>query len=360
MRIVVFRGDGIGPEIVDACLTVVCELNAALGLGLEICELPIGLRAYADHKSTFPEVSMEAARSADAIILGPLATADYPCLGPGGINASAYLRNHLDLYANIRPSRAVASVRPANPALDVVVVRENIEGFYAVRTMHAGSGEFSPTPDMAFAIRKVSAANSRRIALAAFELARHGGRKRVTAVHKVNVFEQTDGLFLRECRAAAAGFPEIAYAEELVDAVAGKLAQPVAYYEVLLTTNLFGDILSNEAAQLAGGLGLGGTINHGDDRAMAQACHGAAPDIAGKGIANPVSIITSTAMLLEWLARKRVRPDLGSAAQLLASAVSRSLERPESRTCDVGGTASTDVAASAILRCLRQEIEVHA
>jgi 3-isopropylmalate dehydrogenase len=218
--------------------------------------------------------------------------------------------------------------------------------------MHAGSGEFAPDPNSAFAIRKITAAASRKIAERAFALARHR-RGKVTAVNKSNVLKISDGLFLRECRAAAQENPDIVYEEELVDAVASKLVRDRGGYDVLVTTNLFGDILSNEAAELSGGLGLSGSLNHGDNHAMAQASHGSAPDIAGKGIANPSSMILSTALLLDHLGQKHDRPDLVDAARRIEGALKSSLLSASARTADLGGSAGTEAALNSVIAHLR-------
>ena len=352
MKLVAFLGDGIGPDVVAGALSVLDVVNEDMSLGIAVDQHPCGLAAIEEFGSTFPEASRIAAASADGIILGPLSTSEYSRHGVAGINASAALRLELDLYANIRPSRAMDGVAAACPGMDLVFVRENTEGLYAVRTMHAGSGEFAPDPNSAFAIRKITAAASRKIAERAFALARHR-RGKVTAVNKSNVLKISDGLFLRECRAAAQENPDIVYEEELVDAVASKLVRDRGGYDVLVTTNLFGDILSNEAAELSGGLGLSGSLNHGDNHAMAQASHGSAPDIAGKGIANPSSMILSTALLLDHLGQKHDRPDLVDAARRIEGALKSSLLSASARTADLGGSAGTEAALNSVIAHLR-------
>ncbi|MCO5056794.1 MAG: isocitrate/isopropylmalate dehydrogenase family protein [Rhizobiaceae bacterium] len=347
MKIAVFEGDGIGPEIVSASCTVLEQLDDLFSLGLDIRTHPIGLMALREMGTTFPAESIAAARNADAIVLGPLSTSEYPAESGGGINASAFLRRELDLFANIRPCRAFPGIDAKCPAMDLVVVRENTEGFYANRIMHAGSGEFAPEPDMAFALRRITARCSSRIARRAFELA---GRRRqkVTAIHKANVLKLTDGLFLRECRTIAQSFPGIAYEELIVDAAASKLVFDEGELDVVVTTNLFGDILSNQAAALSGGLGLGASINHGDRHAMAQASHGSAPDIAGRGIANPASMLLSIALLLRHLGESRFSGRHVDAAEALEAAVQRTFESRATMTADIGGTSSTADVAEAV------------
>jgi 3-isopropylmalate dehydrogenase len=293
MLFVVLPGDGIGPEIAHATLAVLRQVDEALGLGLSFERHEIGQATLKSQAITFPPAALDAARAADGIILGPVCRADYPPRAEGGINPSGELRVILDLDANIRPSRTRDGLpHYGRTAMDLVIVRENTEGFYADRNMHAGIGEFMPSPDMALSIRKVTAGASRRIAQSAFELARRRRRK-VTAVHKANVLRVSDALFLREVRAVAERHPEIAYDEQLVDSMTALLVRDAQRFDIVVTTNMFGDILSDEAAELSGSLGLAGSINAGETRCMAQAQHGSAPDLAGQDKANPTSLILS-------------------------------------------------------------------
>jgi 3-isopropylmalate dehydrogenase len=283
----------------------------------------------------------EACRRADGIVLGPVSHATYPSRAEGGINVSGELRITLDLYANIRPSRSRQGLPHwGRTPMDLVIVRENTEGFYADRNMYWGVGEFMPTPDMALAVRKITAASSRRIAQAGFELAKTR-RKKVTAVHKANVMKISDALFLREVRAVAKNFPDIAYDEQLVDSMAALLVRDAARFDVVVTTNMFGDILSDEAAELSGSLGLAGSINAGDTHCMAQAQHGSAPDIAGQDKANPASLILSAGMLLDWLARKHAETKFAAAAKLIDESLDALLKDESRRTADLGGKLGT-------------------
>ena len=236
--------------------------------------------------------------------------------------------------------------------MDLVIVRENTEGFYSDRNMHAGSGEFMPDEDMALSIRKITAKGASRVARAAFALARTR-RKKVTAVHKANVLKLSDGLFLREVRKVAAEFPDVELEEIIVDAAAALLIRSPDRFDVIVTTNMFGDILSDEASELCGSLGLGGSINAGDAICVAQAQHGSAPDIAGKGIANPTSLILSAAMLLDWLGERHGRDDLGKAAARLEAAVEAVLDNPATRTRDIGGTLGTAEFGEAVCNAIR-------
>ena len=208
--------------------------------------------------------------------------------------------------------------------MDLVIVRENTEGFYADRNMFVGNGEFMPTEDVALAIRKITVKGCRRIAKAGFEIARKR-RKKVTAVHKANVMRVSDGLFLREVRNVAKEYPEVALDEKIVDATAALLVRNPGMFDVIVTTNMFGDILSDEASELSGSLGLAGSLNAGDGVAMGQPQHGSAPDIAGKGIANPASLMLSASMLLDWMSTEHQRPQLADAAKCIADAVELAL-----------------------------------
>ncbi|WP_372624207.1 isocitrate/isopropylmalate dehydrogenase family protein [Falsiroseomonas sp.] len=354
MRLVVLPGDGIGPEITAATMQVLRRADALFSLGLAFEEHEIGLARLAREGSTLPEQVIEAARAADGIVLGPVDSYAYPPRDKGGINVSGEMRIRFDLYANIRPSRS----RPGLPhygrtPMDLVIVRENTEGFYADRNMHLGIGEFMPTPDLALSVRKISAEGSSRIARAAFELAMRRPRRKVTAVHKHNVLKVTEGLFLREVRKVAEQFPDVAYDEQLVDSMAALLVRDAQRYDVVVTTNMYGDILSDEASELSGSLGLAGSINHSDTHGMAQAQHGSAPDIAGQDKANPVSLILSAAMLLDWHARRAEgRENFARAAAAIEQVADELIADPGRRTADLGGRLGTRAFAEAFCGAL--------
>ena len=354
MKLLVLPGDGVGPEITAAALAVLDAAAARRPLELERETAPIGLAALAAHGTTLPAGVLERARAADGVILGPIDHLRYPPRDRGGVNVSAALRTGLDLYANIRPARTRPGLRGPVGEFDLVIVRENTEGFYPDRNMYAGSGEFMPDPDTALAVRKISAAACRRVARRSFALARRR-RRRVTAIHKANNFILSDGLFLREVRAAAADFPDVALDEVLVDAAAALLVREPARFDVLCTTNFHGDILSDLAAELSGSLGLAGSLNAGDRHACAQAQHGSAPDIAGRDRVNPSAMLFSVAMLLDWLAARRRRPDLAAAARRISAAVDRTLANPATRTADLGGPLGTRAFTAAVTAALARD-----
>jgi 3-isopropylmalate dehydrogenase len=350
LRIVVMPGDGIGPEITSATVKVLERASALFGLGLQFTEHTIGQASLAANGTTFPPEVLEACRASDGIVLGPVSHADYPPRAQGGINPSGELRIMLDLYANVRPSRSREGLPHwGRTPMDLVIVRENTEGFYADRNMHMGIGEFMPDADTALAVRKVTAKASRRIAVSAFELAGKR-RSKVTAVHKANVLRISDALFLREVRAVAAQFPGIAYDEQLVDSMSALLVRDAARFDVVVTTNMFGDILSDEASELSGSLGLAGSINAGEGHCMAQAQHGSAPDIAGKDKANPTSLILSAAMLLEWLSIRHGQDAFALAHRVIDAAVDALLKDPARRTTDLGGKLGTQAFTDVLCR----------
>ncbi|WP_280452284.1 isocitrate/isopropylmalate dehydrogenase family protein [Nocardia cyriacigeorgica] len=338
LRLGLIDGDGIGPEVVSAARAVVDEALAASGaVAVDWVRLPIGHRAITEYGSALPQHTLDALAELDGWILGPHDNASYPPehrVAPGGA-----IRKHFGLYANIRPARAFPGVRAAAPDIDLVIVRENSEGFYADRNMFAGTGEFRPTEDVAMSIGVVTRRACELIAHEAMRLA-STRRKRVTIVHKANVLPMTMGLFRDVCYEVAHQYPGVRVDDEHVDATAAHLVRAPADFDVLVTENLFGDILSDLAAELSGSLGLAASLNCSADRAMAQAVHGAAPALAGRNRANPAALQLSSAMLLHWLGIRRADPVLTQAAERIERAVATTLEAGIA-TADLGGLAST-------------------
>lgn len=340
IRLVVFPGDGIGPEITRATVEVLQCVAEKFSFTLDFAWHEVGESLLQREGATFSDALLEAARAADGIVLGPISHAKYPPRSEGGINVSSALRIGLDLYANIRPSRSRSGLPHwGRTPMDLVIVRENTEGFYADRNMFQGPGELMPTPDLAISLRKVTAEASRRIARVACTWALQRRRK-VTAVHKANVLRTSEGLFLREVRQVAGEFA-VEYEEQLVDSMAALLVREAQRFDVVVTTNMFGDILSDEAAELSGSLGLAGSLNCGDHHGMAQAQHGSAPDLAGRNQANPTSLILSAAMLLSWMGRSGTDDRLVRAGAAMEGAVDEMLADPGSRTADLGGNLTT-------------------
>jgi isocitrate/isopropylmalate dehydrogenase len=354
-KLLVMEGDGIGPEISAATVGVLRAADGVFGLGLELGSATVGFTALRQHGTTFPQAAFEAAQAADGVVLGPVSHNDYPPVAEGGLNPSGELRKRLDLFANIRPARTRGGFPPRCGAnVDLVIVRENTEGFYADRSMFLGAGEFMPTPDLALSVRKITRAGSTRIAEVAFALAMRR-RQRLTAVHKANVLRVSDGLFLECVRAVAARFPAVAYEERIIDAMAALLVRDAGVFDVVVTTNMFGDILSDEACEIAGSLGLGASLNAGSAHAVAQAQHGSAPDIAGQDRANPASLIGSAAMLLEWIGERRHDERYTRAATAIDQALEQAIADPAGRTRDLGGPLGTKAFGDRVAAALRAD-----
>lgn len=357
MKILVLPGDGIGPEIVRASLTVLEAASDKLGLDLSFEHDDVGFVSLEKHGTTLRDSVLEKARSYDGIILGTQSHADYPAPEKGGRNISAGFRVGLDLYANVRPARTrpflTSNMRPGK-SMDLVIMRESTEGFYPDRNMHLGWAELMPSPDMAISIRKITAHCSNRIARSAFELAQKR-RKKVTAVHKANSFHQTDGLFLREVRKVAAEFPEVQLDEMLIDASTAHLVRSPERFDVICATNFYGDIISDLASELSGSLGLAGSMNASLTHCCAQAQHGSAPDIQNQDKANPVSMILSCAMLLNWIGETRKLPKFEAAYAAIDRAIDAVLEDPASRTADLGGKLGTQAFSKLVAQTIQQQ-----
>lgn len=339
MKLLVLEGDGIGPEITKATITVLRAAARRYGLNLTFTTALIGFAALERDGVTISAEVIAQAKAADGVILGPVSHNSYPPVAKGGLNPSGVLRRELDLYANIRPARSrPGTPRPVVAETDLILVRENLEGFYADRNMASGSGEILVEPDVAIAMRKITARGSTRIAEAAFAIAATRPRAQVTTIHKANVLRISDGLFLAEVRKVAARYPQIAHQELLVDAAAAHLVRNPTQFDVILATNMFGDILSDLASEISGGLGLAASLNLGPGHAVAQAQHGSAPDIAGQDRANPSSLIGSAAMLLRHLGA-------ADAADAMDRALDAALATPATRTPDLGGALGTKAFA---------------
>ena len=349
LKLLSLSGDGIGPEIVQATKTVLTALTQSCALQIAWEDMEIGLSALKASGSTIPNAVITAAKEVDGVLLGPVSHNGYPPVSEGGLNPSGVLRRELELYANIRPALSLEALpNPISKPIDLVIYRENLEGFYADRNMASGGSEFIAVEGVALAMRKITAQGSKRIARAAFEGAMQRPAKHVTAVHKANVMRLTDGLFLKEVRKMAAHYPDVIYDEILVDAAAALLVRDPGRFDVIVTTNMFGDILSDLASELSGGLGLAGSLNLGTEHVVAQAQHGSAPDIAGQNQANPTALIRSTAMLLRHLGA--IEP-----AVLLTECLHSALSDPTSRTRDLGGRLGTQEFAAHLANLIRKE-----
>ncbi len=327
--ITVIRGDGIGPEIMDATLSVL----DALKTGLNYEEADAGLVALEKHGELLPEATLESIRRNKVALKSPLTTP----VGEGFSSINVALRRHFDLYANVRPAKSFPNTKSRfADGVDLITVRENTEGAYL-----SEGQTVSEDGETAFSGARVTRAGSERIVRYAFELARTTGRRKVTAVHKANIIKSTSGLFLKVAREVAAQYPQIEFQEMIVDNTCMQLVMRPEQFDVIVTTNLFGDIISDLCAGLVGGLGLAPGANIGKDAAIFEAVHGSAPDIAGKGIANPCALLLGAAQMLDHLGQVEN-------AERLRKAIVATLEAKDSLTPDLGGTGSTSTFAKAI------------
>lgn len=353
MRIVVLPGDGIGPEITAATSSVLRAASARFGLKIQLEEHAVGHASLKQFGATVRPGLLEIVRSADGLILGPTATADFRDENSGEVNPSMFFRKNLDLFANLRPARTYPGLRNRFGAFDLVVVRENTEGFYADRNMEQGNSELLVTPDVVVSLRRITRHCCERIAHAACKLAMNR-RKHLTIVHKANVLKVGDGMFLDICRETARAYPDLVVDDILVDAMMAHVVRQPDRFDVIVATNMFGDILSDLTAELSGSLGLGGSLNVGANFAMAQAAHGSAPDIAGRDVANPISLILSAALLLAWYGERQRDAKYESAARSIENAVALAMQSGRA-TRDVGGTLGTAATAQAIVEILQSD-----
>lgn len=351
MKIVVLPGDGIGPETMAVAVEALEEASRRFGLGLQLEHDVAGHASLQRHGATVTPALLEKVRAADGLMLGPMATYDFKDESKGEINPSKFFRKSLDLYANIRPARTYCGMPARLGEFDLVVVRENTEGFYADRNVESGGSEMLITPDVVVSLRRITRQCCERIARTAFELAMTR-KKHVTIVHKANVLKIGDGMFIDICRQVGREFPEVRVDDVIVDAMMAHVVRAPERYDVVVTTNMFGDILSDLTAELSGSLGLGGSLNAGRDHAMGQAAHGSAPDIAGQDIANPASQLLSAAMLLNWYGQRKGGRNFLEAAAAIEQAIAAAIEAGQC-TRDVGGSLGTRAAGQSVLDRLR-------
>ena len=327
--ITVIRGDGIGLEIMGATLFVLDQLGA----GLVYEEADAGLVALEKHGELLPQATLDSIIRNRVALKSPLTTP----VGEGFSSINVELRKRFDLYANVRPAKSFPNTKSRFPSgVDLITVRENTEGAYI------GEGQMtSEDGQIATLTQKVTRKGSERIVRYAFELARSTGRKKVTVVHKANILKSTSGLFLKVAREVAAEYPEIECNEMIVDNTCMQLVMRPEQFDIIVTTNLFGDIISDLCAGLVGGLGLAPGANIGVDAAIFEAVHGSAPDIAGKGVANPCALLLGAAQMLDHL-------DQPKNAERLRHAIVATLEAKDALTPDLGGQGSTMDFARAI------------
>jgi 3-isopropylmalate dehydrogenase len=354
-KIGILNGDDIGLEVVPVAVKIMqTALKKYPQLIVDWFELPVGYPAYKSIGETLPQKTIDTLLGLDAWILGPIGHMAYPKDDPKAVNPHPIIRRSFDLVSNIRPTRSYPSIKSLHQNVDLVIIRENNEGFQPDRNMFKGTGEFMPTPDIAMSVRVITRRNSELVARSAFDLARQrNGKKIVTAIHKNTVFKLGCGLFVDACRTVSKEYPDIAFDTAVVDTFAMNLVMRPQKYDVVVTTNMFGDILTDEAAGLVGGLGMAPGLCLGPRYIMAQATHGSAPDIAGKHIANPYAMIMSGKMMIEWLGIRHQDKNMLECARDIDSAVSEVLNELKDVTSDLGGTASTEKMGDAICQKLQ-------
>jgi 3-isopropylmalate dehydrogenase len=350
LKIGILEGDDIGHEVVPETIKVMRRAAEITGQAIAWEPIPIGRRALDTLGFTLPADTLERLEALDGWVLGPIGHQAYPKVKEA-VNPHPILRKHFDLFANIRPVRSYPGIPSVHQNVDLVIVRENNEGFQPDRNVVAGSGEFRPTHDTTISVRVITRNGSSKVAREAFELAR-SRKKQLTVVHKDTVFKLGCGMFVEECKRVAAEYPDVEMQEAIVDTFAMRLVMTPQKYDVVVTTNMFGDILTDEAAGLVGGLGLAPGLCAGPRQAMAQATHGSAPDIAGKNIANPYAMIMSGQMLLGWLGRKHGLSNALQASVLIEQAVGTVMRERKFLTGDLGGTSTTTEMGDAIVRAM--------
>ncbi len=340
-RIAFIEGDGIGPEVSLATKKVLYALQDRMNLNLNILDVEAGDSALRKYGEALPEHSISIIKGTDACLKAPI--------GESAADVIVYLRRSLDLYANVRPAKVYPNINSLHSNIDLVIVRENTEDLYT-------GLEYELDATASIAVKVVTRKASLRIAEYAFKLAEfRDGKKHVTAVHKANLLRKTDGLFASCCREVAKRYYNIGFSEMYVDACAMNLIRNPSQFDVIVTGNMYGDILSDEAAQVTGSIGLAPSANIGDNYAIFEPVHGSAPDIAGKGIVNPLSFILSAGMMLNWLGMKYNDKRCLDASSIIESCIYNVLIKGI-KTVDIGGSSSTQEVADAIVEEIKARL----
>ncbi|RLI34960.1 hypothetical protein DRO53_02390 [Candidatus Bathyarchaeota archaeon] len=337
-KIAVIPGEGIGPEVVDAALKVLNALQDAVkGLKLEYLMCEAGVSVIPKYGTNLPEETVRKLKESDVCLKGPVTTPEEP---GSPVSVAVKIRTMFDLYANVRPARSLPNVPCLRPDIDLVIVRENTEGFYFAK-------EFEISPGVAISTRLITWKASERVARFAFKLAQQR-KKKVTYVHKANILKLTDGIFKQAVLKVAEEFPDVEVEELRVDAAAMQLVRRPQTFDVIVTTNMFGDILSDEAAALVGGLGFAAGANIGEKYGMFEPVHGSAPKYAGMNKVNPIATILAAKMMLDFLGEKE-------AAGKIENAVLEVLREGKVKTYDLGGSNTTSEMAEAIAGKILEE-----
>jgi len=332
-RVTLIPGEGIGPEVASATRRVL----EATSVQIDWEEIAGRSDSSSNQEKTVNQAAVESVRRNRVALKGPMATA----IAGGAPSVNVALRKTLDLYANLRPVKNMPGVKSHFQGVDLTLVRENTEDLY--------SGlEHEVVPGVVESLKIITERASTRIAKFAFEYAKHHGRKKIHAIHKANIMKLSDGLFLRSVRAVAAQFPQIEYKELIVDNACMQIVMDPQQFDMLLLPNLYGDVMSDLAAGLVGGLGVVPSANIGDECAMFEAVHGTAPDIAGKGFANPTALLMSSILMLDHLGER-------TAAERIQNALESVNREAKHTTRDVGGQAGTEEFADAVIAALNSK-----
>jgi isocitrate dehydrogenase (NAD+) len=337
-RITLIPGDGIGPEVSSAVVGILEAAGAATGVGFEWHRHEAGADAFQKTGEYIPKVLYDSIEENRVALKGPVTTP----VGEGFSSINVTLRQKFELFANFRPVKNLPGLKTRYPDLDLIIVRENMEDLYA-------GLEHVVVPGVVQALKIITEKGSTRIAQFAFDYAHKHGRKKVHAIHKANIMKLSDGLFLRCCRTVAESFPKIAYHEHIVDNTCMQLVMNPYQYDILLTENLYGDILSDLCSAFVGGLGLVPGANLGIDCAIFEAVHGSAPDIAGKDLANPTALLQSAVLMLHHI-------NEGKTAERVQTGLEQVYREGKTLTKDVGGTSGTKAFAEAVVQAMETPV----
>ena len=335
-RITLIPGDGIGPEVSSAVVGILEAAGAATGVGFEWHRHEAGADAFQKTGEYIPKVLYDSIEQNRVALKGPVTTP----VGEGFSSINVTLRQKFELFANFRPVKNLPGLKTRYPDLDLIIVRENMEDLYA-------GLEHVVVPGVVQALKIITEKGSTRIAQFAFDYAHKHGRKKIHAIHKANIMKLSDGLFLRCCRTVAESFPEIAYHEHIVDNTCMQLVMNPFQYDILLTENLYGDILSDLCSAFVGGLGLVPGANLGTDCAIFEAVHGSAPDIAGRNLANPTALLQSAVLMLHHI-------NEGATAERVQTGLEQVYREGKTLTKDVGGTSGTKAFAEAVVQAMEK------
>jgi isocitrate dehydrogenase (NAD+) len=333
-KITLIPGDGIGPEVSGAVVRIVEVAGAATGVAFEWHRHAAGAEAFEKTGEYIPKALYDSIEENRVALKGPVTTP----IGGGFASINVTLRQKFELFANFRPVKSLPGLKTNYPNIDLIIVRENMEDLYA-------GLEHVVVPGVVQALKIITEKGSTRIAKFAFDYARKHGRKKIHAIHKANIMKLSDGLFLRCCRTVSEGFPEVTYAEHIVDNTCMQLVMNPYQYDILLTENLYGDILSDLCSAFVGGLGLVPGANLGTECAIFEAVHGSAPDIAGKDMANPTALLQSAVLMLHHIGESET-------ANRVQTGLEQVYREGKTLTKDVGGTSGTNKFADAVLAAM--------